>query len=46
MKEKPVGEKRVLRYTIKPLREIWMTIGMEKVDTYEGVTVKCYEPPI
>ena len=34
------GEERVLRYTLQPLREVWMTIGIEKVDTHEGVTVK------
>jgi len=22
------------------LREVWMSIGVEKLDTYEGVTVK------
>jgi len=31
---------RDLRHTLRPLNEVWMTIGMEKVDTYEGVTVK------
>ena len=34
------GEERVLRRTLRPLREVWMTIGMEKVDTHEGITVK------
>ena len=24
------GEERVLRRTLRPLREVWMTIGMEK----------------
>ena len=33
-------EERVLRCTLQPLREVWMTIEMEKVDTHEGVTVK------
>ena len=38
--EKPVGKERVLRYTMQPLREVWMMVGMEKVDTHEGVIVK------
>jgi len=29
-----------LRHTLQPLNKMWMTIGMEKVDTHEGVTVK------
>jgi len=33
-------EERILRHTLQPLREVWMTIGMEKVDTHEGITVK------
>jgi len=40
LKEKPTGEERVVRYTMRPLREIWMRIGMEKIDTHKGVTVK------
>jgi len=24
----------------KMLREVWLNIGVEKVDTYEGITVK------
>ena len=32
--------KRDLRCTLWPLNEVWMTIGIEKVDTYEGVTMK------
>jgi len=31
---------RDLRCTLRPLNEVWMTIGIEKVDTHEGVTVK------
>jgi len=26
--------------TFKLLREVWMSIGVEKLDTHEGVTVK------
>jgi len=37
--EEKEGEKD-LRCTLWPLNEVWMTIGMEKVDTHEGVTVK------
>jgi len=33
-------EERILRCTLRPLREVWMMIGMEKVDTPEGITVK------
>jgi len=40
LKGKPAGKEKVLRQTMKPLREIWITIGMEKVDTHKGVTVK------
>ena len=40
LKEKSKGEERVLRCTVQPLREIWMKVGMEKIDTHEGVTVK------
>ena len=40
-KEKELQVKeRVLRCTMQPLREVWMTIGMEKLNTHEGVTVK------
>jgi len=31
---------RDLRHTLWPLNEVWMTIGMEKVNTHKGVTVK------
>ena len=31
---------RDLRHTLQPLNGVWITIGMEKVDTHEGVTVK------
>jgi len=31
---------REVRRTFKMLREVWMSIGVEKLDTYEGVTVK------
>ena len=33
-------EAREVRRTFKPLREVWMNVGIEKVDTHEGRTVK------
>ena len=37
-KEKAKGEERIMRYTVQPLKAVWMKIGLEKVDTHEGVT--------
>jgi len=34
------GEQREVRRTFKILREIWMDIGIEKVDMHEGIMVK------
>ena len=34
------GEVREVRQTFKPLREVWMTVGIEKIDTHKGQTVK------
>jgi len=31
---------REVRRTLKPLREVWLNIGLEKVDTHEGMSVK------
>jgi len=31
---------RDVKRTIKPLREVWMQVGVEKIDIYEGVFVK------
>ena len=31
---------REVRCTLQPLREVWMKVGLEKLDTHEGVTVK------
>ena len=39
-KEKTQEEERVVRRTMRPLREVWMRIRMERIDTHEGVTVK------
>jgi len=37
---KEKGNKRDMRRTLKPLRNIWLTVGIEKIDTHKGVTVK------
>ena len=34
------GSQRNVRKIFKMLREVWMNIGVEKLNTYEGVTVK------
>jgi len=34
------GEQREVRRTLKPLREIWLNIRLEKIDMHEGVVVK------
>ena len=39
-KGKTEGEEGVVRHTMRPLREVWMKIGMEKVNIHEGVIVK------
>ena len=31
---------REVRRTLKPLREVWLNVGLEKVNTHEGVSVK------
>ena len=33
-------EERDVRRTIKMLREVWMQVGLEKVDSHEGISVK------
>ena len=33
-------EKRDMRKTLKPLRKIWLEIGIEKLDNHKGVMVK------
>ena len=38
-REKVKGEERIVRCTMQPLKAVWMKIGLEKVDTHEGVTV-------
>ena len=34
------GGKREVRRTFKILREVWLNIGLEKIDTHKGITVK------
>ena len=31
---------RKVRQTLKPLREVWLNIGLERVDTHKGVSVR------
>ena len=33
-------EEREVRQTFKPLREVWMTVGIEKINTHKERTVK------
>jgi len=33
-------EAREVRRTFKPLREVWMNVGIKKVDMHEGRTVR------
>jgi len=33
-------EAREVRQTFKPLRKVWMNVGIEKIDTHKGRTVK------
>ena len=37
---KEEGSQRKVRRTFKMLREVWMSIGVENLDTHEGITVK------
>ena len=37
---KKEDKQRDIRRTFKMLRKVWLNIGVEKVDTHEGVTVK------
>ena len=34
------GSQKKVRRTFKMLREVWLNIGVKKLDTYEGVTIK------
>ena len=34
------GKVREVRQTFKPLREVWMNIGIERIDTHEERMVK------
>jgi len=37
---KEEDSRREVRRTFKMLREVWLNVGVEKLDTHEGVTVK------
>jgi len=39
IKERTKGEESVVRRTMRPLRAVWMKVGLEKVDTHEGIAV-------
>ena len=34
------GSQRDVRRTFKMLREVWMNIGVKKLDTHKGITIK------
>jgi len=34
------GSQREVRRTFKMLREVWLNVGIEKLDTHEGITIK------
>ena len=38
--QKEAKEERDVRRMIKMLKEVWMRVGLEKVDSHEGVSVK------
>jgi len=40
LKTKVATEERDVRRTLKPLREVWLEVGIEKLDNHEGVIVK------
>jgi len=40
LKAKVAVEERDVRRTLKPLREVWLEVGIEKLDNHKGVTVK------
>ena len=40
LKAKVAARERDARRTLKPLREVWLEVGIEKLDNHEGVTVK------
>ena len=40
LKAKVAAGERDVRRMLKPLREVWLEVGIEKLDNHEGVTVK------
>ena len=31
---------RDIRYTLQPLREVWLKVGLEKLESHKGIVVK------
>jgi len=40
LKAKVVAGERDVRRTLKPLRKVWLEVGIEKLNNHKGVTVK------
>ena len=40
LKARVAAGERDVRRTLKPLREVWLEVGIEKLDNHKGVTVK------
>jgi len=40
LKARVAAGERDVRRTLKPLREVWLEVSIEKLDNHEGVTVK------
>ena len=40
LKTKVAAGERDVRRTLKPLREVWLEVGIEKLDSYGGVTAR------
>jgi len=40
LKARVVAGERDVRRMLKPLREVWLEVRIEKLDNHEGVTVK------
>jgi len=38
----PEKRQREVRRTLKGLQEVWMQIGVERIDTHEGISVKVF----
>jgi len=40
LKAKAAAGEKDVRRTLKPLREVWLEVGIEKLDNHKGVIVK------